>query len=573
MRTSFLLLGLAGVFLGWNLPNHYPLWTTFHGELVAAIGLCLLFAGTLVGAGSPAKTGAALAQEPAMRLALPSAARAWLLLALLPPLQYIAGLLDFRGDALLGFLYALGVSMGIYTGYVWAAQAGPATTLRALFLTVVWAAIAAAGLAFVQWVRLPTPGWWAMDLIESRPFANFGQPNLFGLSMVMGIVAATALFEMRVLQSRFTFYLLAVFFGCALLICQSRASVVGVVSVAVFWLVARRRQPSRLRIHEVVILLALGGILAHGLPGLEEALYLRAAAARSLLEVGPREPIWLHFLAAIDAHPWRGYGFGQGVLALREVATQVQPSRNTIYAHNLVLDLMTWFGVPLGLALTVALAAWMLGWLRRGENAEQTLQRHAVFAFWLALLVQSLLEFPFAHAFFLLPASLLAGAITSLPRPAVPSVPGLRFRPAVPATLVAAIGTLTLGLTAWDYLQFEDEFRANRFDKANFTTRATHESHRGPIMLDQLAALNASAHYSIRAGMPASEIDTLRRVARRFHLLPSRIAYAKALALNGSMPQALAELRMMQSVLPVAHYAQVDRDWRAWLAENEAALR
>jgi hypothetical protein len=35
-------------------------------------------------------------------------------------------------------------------------------------------------------------------------------------------------------------------------------------------------------------------------------------------------------LGGDSAHPWCGYGFGQGVLALREVAAQMPPARNTI---------------------------------------------------------------------------------------------------------------------------------------------------------------------------------------------------------------------------------------------------
>ena len=57
-------------------------------------------------------------------------------------------------------------------------------------------------------------------------------------------------------------------------------------------------------------------------------------------------------------------------------------------------------------------------------------------------------------------------------------------------------------------------------------------------MLDQLAALNASAHYKIRPHMSVDELKQLGRLARRFHVLPTRIDYAKALALNGPIAEA-----------------------------------
>ena len=96
-------------------------------------------------------------------------------MALLPPLQYAAGQLDFYGDALLGFLYIAGAALAMYVGHLWSAQVGAATVLRTLFLTVVWSGLAAGGLALVQWFRLPNPGWWAMNLIDSRPYGNFAR--------------------------------------------------------------------------------------------------------------------------------------------------------------------------------------------------------------------------------------------------------------------------------------------------------------------------------------------------------------------------------------------------------------
>ena len=45
-----------------------------------------------------------------------------------------------------------------------------------------------------------------------------------------------------------------------------------------------------------------------------------------------------------------------------------------------------------------------------------------MFALWLALLVQSMFEYPYAYAYFLLPAALLAGAVTRLPTQPAPDL-------------------------------------------------------------------------------------------------------------------------------------------------------
>jgi hypothetical protein len=567
MHFFLLISGLTAIGLGWNLPNHYPLWTTFHAELVSALGLCLLFVGVLWRSLTPPHRAAS--PSVATRLPLPLAARVWLGLALIPLLQYATGGLVFRGDAALGFLYAAGIAFGLYTGYLWAQQAGIKTVVTALYTTIVFAALAAGGLALVQWMRIPAPSWWAMELIGDRPFGNFGQPNQFALLMVMGVVGATMLFELRAVESRASHALALFFFGWCLLVSESRANAFGMLAVTAVWFATRHRVPSRLRLLDVLLALTIGYAVYRSLGFIEEALYLKAVEARAPLEVGPRQLIWLHFWAAILEHPWAGYGFGQGVMALREVAASVQPSRNTIYAHNLVLDLMTWFGIPLGVLLSGALGVWMLRWLRRDPDTELSVQRHGVFALWLALLVHSLLEFPHAHAFFLIPAALLAGAVTvgaGLP------IKAGKVAASRPALALAAFTALLLAATTVDYFQFETEFRQNRFEKANFLGQEAREAPAEPWVLDQLALLNASAHYVIRAGMPPDQIDNLGRLARRFHLLPTRFSYAKALALNGRMPEAEHELLTIRSIYLPAAYAAIDRDWQAWLKQNQSTI-
>lgn len=567
MRLFLLFLGLAGFFLGWNTPNHYPLWTAFHGELAAAAGACLLFLGVLWPTTSPhgVMTVEDAATGRGQGLRLPSAAQLWLVAALVPVLQYLCGGLVFRGDAVLGFLYGLGTALSVYTGYLWAAQAGRIRVLEVLFITLVFGGVAAASLALVQWLRIPSPGWWAMELIEHRPYGNFAQPNHFGLSMVISIVAASALYEMRTLRHRFSYALLLLVFGWGLVISQSRAAELALLCVTACWFATCHRVPTRFRVWEVLLALGLGLLYYKSAGYVEELLYLKAAEVRAPLEVGAREWIWLHFLAAIAQRPWTGYGFGQGVLALREVADHVHPSRNTIYAHNVVLDLVTWTGIPLGLAMSAALVGWMLRWLRREDDVELMRGRHWVFAIWLGLLVQSMLEFPYAHTYFLLPCAVLAGAVMSGPSLATSGKTGRRFIASMSVIALGVVGIILVVVTASEYLQMEDDFRSNRFERANFTNQPAHDPLTRPWLLDQLAALNASAHFQIRRGMPAEEVAQLGVVARRFHLLPTRMDYAKALALNGRMDEAEQEMRLIRGIYHPDIYRRIEQDWLDWL--------
>lgn len=574
MRNFLLYGGLAALVLAWNLPNHYPLWTTFHGELTAAAGVCLLFLATLwrpmpAATAPPTNAGG----QQLFALPLPTSARVWFLVALLPLAQYFTGALVFRGDALMGFMYALGVVMALYTGYLWASQEGSARVLESIFLAIVWAGLAAGGVALAQWLQLPAPSWWTLDLGASvRPYGNLAQPNHFGLLMVMGIVAATALFEARVLSHRLSYGVVLFFFGWCMLISTSRASALALLSIVAFWFITYRRVASRLRVPAVLLALVVGLVAYKSLGHIEDSLYLQEVAARAPLEIGPRELIWRHFWAAILEHPWLGYGFGQGILAIREVATQVQPSRNSVFAHNFVLDLMTWVGVPLGLAISLALGAWMLRWLRKAGSAALSAQRHWVFALWLALVIQSLLEFPYAHTYFLLPAALLAGAVIALPSSHSAFARATRYTASWPAVALAGVAMALLTALTSDYMQLEDDFRSLRFGKAGYVYAVKHHDLVDPWILDQLVALTAAGQLKLRPGMPPDQLELLGTVAQRVHLLPVQMDYAKALALNGRLMEAQAEMRIIRSLWPPATFALIERDWQDWLKENPQAI-
>lgn len=569
MRELFMFFGVGGLFLGWNAPNHYPPWPAFHLEYLAALGACLIAWATLALpipriSLSAAAAGAAAAES--VRLPLPRASWWWFGAGAIPLVQYAVGALMFRGDAIIGLLYGLGVGLCVYTGYLWSAQEGSGRVLRLMCLTLVASGIAANALALVQWLHLAVPSWWAMELIDDRPYGNLAQPNHFGLLMVMALVAVTALFESAAIRHRGVYVLAAAYFGFGVLMSQSRASALALLAIAVLWLLTRQRVPTRLHPGFVVAAAVAWCLLALVFPQLQQALWLEPNGLRASAELGARHWIWLHFWEAILQRPWTGYGFNQGVLALSQVADRVHSSRNVVFAHNFALDLMTWFGIPCALMLTGSLGLWMSRWLCRVPEPAWMAQRHIVFALWLALVIQSLLEFPFAHAYFLLPLALMAGAVTTSPELRRQQAANVLFVPGGRVVMLALATTAALGLLGWEYFQVETDFRARRFERANIGIRLQHRDVQQPLILDQLAALNASAEFVVSVDMPAAELTALRNLARRFHILSTRLDYAKALALNGRLPEAEHELQIIRSSYEGERGARIEREWRAWLA-------
>jgi hypothetical protein len=68
--------------------------------------------------------------------------------------------------------------------------------------------------------------------------------------------------------------------------------------------------------------------------------------------------------------------------------------------------------------------------------------------------------------------------------------------------------------------------------------------------------------------MPSEQLEQLHSVARRFHLLSSRVDYAKALALNGRLPEAESEISMIRGVYHPAVFAPIRREWDMWRDAN-----
>jgi len=562
MLSPLLLLGLGCIFLGWNMPNHYPPYMSFHGELMPGVGMVLLWLGLV--AARRSGRGA---------LPLPKAACVWAAVGCIPLLQYASGMLMFRTDAALGVLYGAGMAASLYVGHLWSARVGVERVLRAVFLTVAVGAVAANVLALVQWLRLPVSGWWMMDRMGERPFGNLGQPNHFALMMLFGTIAVTALFEMRALRSPWIFAPLVAYMGLGVLISQSRAGALALMCVIACWLLTRRRVETRLRVPMVLVAAAIWLLLFVLLQRLQDILGLDAAV-RETMTTGVRPVMWHHFWTAILAHPWLGYGFNQGVAAMAEVAAQWPPSptHSTVYAHNFVLDLMVWGGIPLAVVLTGSLAFWLLAWLGRTGDGRLDRLRHLVFAIWLALVAQSLFEYPYAYAYFLIPAVLLAGAITLPPAGTGTSSTGCGYVAGKRALLLALVPAVLLATVVWDYSTLENDTRIARFARANYLDMPHHDFLDAPLVLDLLATMNKTTLFKLKAGMTQEQLEQLRKVARRVQNAAVQVDYAKALALNGHMDGALHELDNLRGLYDPEQYESIEKEWRDWLGEKDAKV-
>lgn len=520
-----ILLGLVALLAAWLAPNHYPPWTSFHGETGAFAAICLLaFAGVLQGLHARADllTCAGLA------------------LAALIATQWAAGQIAYGGDALVSILYVLGAVLSFALGHI----ADPRRRIQA-FSLLGGATLAAAAMnvliGVLQWLyREQTLGIFAADRgPDMRVYGNLGQPNHMATLCLMGVVMALW-FAHRAALKRWQFLVLVAWLSLGLVLTESRAGLLGAVAVGVVLLAGRKWLPGSVRFVAVWWSGITAGYLL--LPLLNANLLLTPARSQQLTDDNQRFVMWRQALAAIGDAPWLGHGWRQTMPALKEAALQVPGRLPTDYAHNLALDLFIWVGVPLALALIAAILWWLVRRWVRIAGAQQLL----LFAATVPVFVHSQFEFPFAYAYFLFPAAWLLGALDAEVMH-LPHEPARIRMKTVMLFAIAAYAALC-GAVASEYLQAEEDYRVMRFELRRVGRVPAGHAPPQLVLLTQLQELLEMGRIQPAPGMTAETLERLRVASESNGWATLDLNYATALGFNGQPEEASRRLAQLERV-------------------------
>jgi O-antigen ligase len=532
------LLGLAS----WLAPNHYLPWLSFHAEaLMAGAGLIAL-AGEL--ASNPAR------RHPASPLLL-----ATLVLAGVPLLQALTGLIHFAGDAWIVFGFLLAFALAQLLGAMLARRLGVDVLLEGLSGLFVAAAIVSVGLELYQWLRLTGLGVFAAELPPGHsPYANVAQPNHLASMLFLGLVCVLFLHERRRIGG-WVAACACVFIEFGMVVTGSRTAWLTVVLLSLGLWALRKRAALRIsRAGCLGVLLSFGLLLAAWAP-LNDALLLsqgRTFAVQS--EVGPRPLMWATMLDAISREPWFGYGWNQGMVAHSRVVDDHPAGGRLIEnSHNLLLDLMVWNGIPLGLAL----GGLLLWWFWRQTRAARSPAQACLLAAVGGVFVHALLEFPLSYMYFLLPVGLMMGALDS----------GVEWRlqASLPRWLVGAVGTAAAALmviVVHEYIEIEANMRTLRFEVARIGTGTIDSKPPELMLLTQVRDYLRFARIASHPGMSADELAWMGRVVERFPYAPAQLSVAMADALNGRPAQAAAMLTHLCRMHTKRRCAESLHEWQ-----------
>ncbi len=549
-------MGLFFFTLAWLLPNHYPPWVNFHSEFLAFLGTGLLLVVLLL--------------HKAQVVRIPKMAGVLIVLAGLPWLQFASGLVFFAGDALISSYYIVGLAVAIVLGYSYSTSVHPTGNslptagLLPMAKMLLAAALLSALLGFLQWLSLTDALTTLAMQIEpgERVMANLGQPNQLASLLLMGLVALAFIFE-RQETGRCGLFLGAAFMTWVLVLTESRTAFLSAVAIVLFLLFKKRSRSVRLPVSFVVVWLIGFGLATLAMPIISELLLLSDGRNIALTNQNGRALIWQQTIDAIADAPWLGYGWNQTPVAQVAGALRYPGTMSFSNAHNVVLDLLVWVGLPLGIVLSAWCARWFLTRIKRAKTSEAVY----AMAMLLPVAVHSMLEFPFAYAYFLLTAGVLAGMVEAsmaTARPwGIPTRAGWTM-----LAVLAAIG----GCVSSEYLLVEEDYRIARFE--NLKIGQTPGEYKVPdIRLStQLGALLMVLRQPAEPGMSPLQMEKLRRVSLRFGFRPLVFRYAVALGLNGDPGGAGHQMQVIRSVYGERYYQAAKAEMQRLTAEKYPQL-
>lgn len=509
----------------WLVPNHFPPWSTFHSDAWAATILLL------GGMGLVFRTR----RQPVVWTAFPLLV---LILATVPWLQWATGLLYFAGQAWISSAYLLGLGVAILLGSRWE-RASPGQLSAAVLAAAGIAGVASVGLQLYTWLGLHSTdvtSIWSMGLFGERPYANVGQPNVLASLLLWGILAALMGYQERVLGAPVA-VLMVLFLLIGVALTQSRTGQLSLTLILVcLWLWRTQWRSARLPVVASALYAVFWGILVL-LPEVTRLLlvdsldsYLRGVSAGEA-----RLDAWKMLITAALERPVWGYGMTEVTGAQVQVAEQF-PNLGLLFAqsHNLFLDLILWFGLPIGMTLV----GFLLWWAYKTARTSHTVTQRLTFLAVGVLGVHAMLELPLHHAFFLIPTGLLVGVLCAQ------DGGKLQFKtPWWTQLMLWLIAACAAAITIRDYLHVEASYYQLRFEKARINIEKNGVGTPPDVWaLTQMQAMIWAERYEPKPGATQEELQTLDALTRRFPGPGSIYRLAKTLAMNERTAEASAWL-------------------------------
>jgi len=541
---------------------HFLPWVSWHSEAPVFLAVCLLALATLV-----VWIGRERGRSP--QLKLPISMLIWPALCTLVTVQWWAGHIGFGGDALVLCLYFALCSMAWGLGYA-TGGLGPEAVprrqqaLEAVAWTLVAGATASAAIALVQVAAVWESASWISRMPNlRRPGGNLGQPNQLATLLIMGLASLALLRELKRIQGLAAVLLFAVL-AVGIAATESRTGLLSLGVLSLWCVAGWWRMHLSLRPWAVGLGLLIFAALFFMWPMLLALSGQFGSDVQLNTQAGTRLVVWPQLIEAIAIKPLAGWGLREVSAAHNAVADGYLVSEPFTYAHNMVLDLAIGVGLPMTTILLVITGVWM--W-RRLLRCQDVWAWYCVAAV-LPVAVHSMLEFPFAYAYFLAPVVFLLGVLES--------TTGVRAAFSVSARkmvlLIAAFSAVLIA-SAVEYLKIEEDFRVVRFEALRVGKTPADHQRPNVVLLTQLDGLLVAGRIAPKSNMDLETLDIARKAALRFPWPATQNRYALSLALNGRPDEAIRQLSVIRALHGPDVYAQIRSSWEELARDTHPALR
>ncbi|QVR68324.1 O-antigen ligase family protein [Acinetobacter sp. BHS4] len=399
MQVFFLFLAAILLSFAWLSPFHYSPWVMFSSEVSTfGAGLCVL---------------AALIQQ---NIKIPRAQLLLLPFTLIPIVQWGFGLVFDLSTALLSTFYLLGFWFMVLAGYNLSLDQKKRDQIFSGFsLLVIITSLLTSLIAIFQWLNIESHLIYILHLIGNRPYGNFGQPNNMATFLIIGLLGCLYLYE----KNKVTLWLLlpsALIILFTIALSQSRTSWIVFPFLFIYWVVKQFKKQKRFGFSQgflwcLAFFLIAGLILPYITQFIEFSTNTEITETSSFVARAgsghERIGMWIQILHAIAKQPWLGYGWSQTSVA---VVDSIQYGTVHVWfnsAHNVLLDIIIWNGIPLGAVIITYFVFWFL-WLN--QQAKNTISIIAIMMV-CAVLIHAMFEFPQRYAYFLLTCGFLLGIV------------------------------------------------------------------------------------------------------------------------------------------------------------------
>lgn len=540
-------IGLALLLLSWMQPLHFLPWMSWHSEAPAFLATLLLSASVMV----------QVFKSRNDVLAVPHAVWPLLLLMAVVVLQVAFRSIFFVGDGVVYALYIVLCIFALIVGF-------HASLLDGMAFAMLVGAVCSVFVELVQALDVWTWATWiSFPSGPRRPGGNLGQPNQLATLLLMGISSLVYLFESRRASALFAAMLgLVLLLGLA--ITESRTGIVALMVMGGWLFISIKRVHLRIKPISAVLALLVLVVLMWVWPQVIGVVYAggwseAATSARVDSTAGARVVVWPQLWDAALQRPWLGWGLGQLSKAHNAVLHKYEVGAPFAYAHNIVLD----FAVGVGFLFTSLLLIVVVVWVGKRAKAVSSLLPWYGCALALPVAVHSMLEFPFAYAYFLLPVMVAIGAVE---RALAPSrVFGV---PKWLAAGVLTVATAAMACAAWEYIQVEADFRVVRMEARNVGKTPMDYERPQIVLLTQMSAMLEASRLVPEPDMSTERIELVRQAAMRFPWTATQNRYALTLALNGNPDEARRQIKVMRAMHGEPTHRELMEYWK-WLASTK----